>query len=489
MKIRTRFAPSPTGFLHIGSLRTALYNFLFAKKHKGTFVLRIEDTDRERYVEGAVQSLLATLETVHLSPDEGPVLSRGKMAVKGKYGPYVQSERLELYQKYVEELVKNGHAYYCFCSKERLQELRKGQEASKQPTKYDRHCFTLSADEIAQKHSVKEPHVIRLRIPEGETSFEDTIRGRITFPNAEMDDQVLLKSDGFPTYHLAVVVDDHLMNISHIIRGEEWLSSTPKHVILYQAFGWEMPTFAHLPLILNPDRSKLSKRHGDVAVVDYLAKGYLPEALVNFVALLGWNPKADQELYSLDELVSFFELSKVNKAGAVLNTEKLDWMNGQYIRRMSPKQLTEACAPYLAKAGVEIEKKNLEKICEVERERLTILSEIVERVQGYLHLPEYAPTLLVWKKADAADAKQNLQGLIAFFAKESSKIFAKIPLLEEALSRYTKERQLQNGNVFWPLRVALSGRAASPSPFELAWVLGREETINRLHMAVKLLGE
>jgi glutamyl-tRNA synthetase len=472
MKIRTRFAPSPTGYLHIGGLRTALYNFLFAKKHGGKLVLRIEDTDRTRLVEGALPSLLKTLKATGVVPDEGP---------------YLQSERLKLYQEHAEMLLESGHAYRCFCSRERLEEMRKGQEAAHQPVKYDRACLSLAGEEVKSRLEKQEPHVVRLKVPDGETSFDDVIRGRITIPNREVDDQVLLKSDGFPTYHLAVVVDDHLMKITHVIRGEEWLSSTPKHLMLYRAFGWEAPAFAHLPLILNPDRSKLSKRQGDVAVEDYLAKGYLPEALVNFVALLGWNPKADQELYTLKELTKLFDLEKVNKAGAVFNLEKLQWMNGQYLRRLTSKEIANKCQPFLKQAGIEVEAKTLEKICEVERERLVLLSGMSEKVGTYRHLPSYEASLLVWKKADQEDARQNLMKMIAFLEHQPAKIFSKILLLEEAISRYIKGEQLQNGNVLWPMRVALSGRAASPSPFELAWVLGREETLRRLGEALQLL--
>ncbi len=472
MQIRTRFAPSPTGYLHIGGLRTALYNFLFAKKHRGKLVVRIEDTDRSRLVEGALESLLKTLKTTGIIPDEGP---------------YIQSERLKLYQKHAGMLLKSGHAYHCFCSRERLEEMRKGQEAAHQSLKYDRVCLPLAPEEVKKRLEKQEPHVVRLNVPDGETSFDDLIRGKITISNREVDDQVLLKSDGFPTYHLAVVVDDHLMKITHVIRGEEWLSSTPKHLMLYHAFGWEAPAFAHLPLILNPDRSKLSKRQGDVAVEDYLAKGYLPEALVNFVALLGWNPKADQELYSLKELTNLFDLEKVNKAGAVFNLEKLQWMNGQYLRRLKPKELTKACEPFLKQASVDVEAKTLEKICEVERERLVLLSDMPKKAQTYLHLPSYESSLLVWKKANREDAKKNLANMITFLEGQGARIFTKISLLEEAISRYIKEQQLQNGNVLWPMRVALSGRAASPSPFELAWVLGREETLSRLDKALKLL--
>ena len=311
MNVHVRFPPSPTGFLHIGGLRTALYDYLYAKKHGGVFVLRIEDTDRERFVEGGTEALITIMGKMGLDYDEGPVLKKGKLSEIGDHGPYIQSLRLDIYEKHAKELLDNGHAYYCFCSSDELKSVRKQQQMMKQPTKYNRHCLKLTEDEVKTKLELNEPHVLRMKIPEGETTFKDIIRGDITIQNTEIDDQVLMKSDGFPTYHLANVVDDHLMEITHVIRGEEWISSTPKHVILYDMFGWDLPEFAHLPLLLNADKSKLSKRQGDVAVEDFLDKGYLPEALLNFVSLLGYNPKGDQEIYTLDELVSLFDLSNL----------------------------------------------------------------------------------------------------------------------------------------------------------------------------------
>ncbi|MEW6654905.1 MAG: glutamate--tRNA ligase, partial [Bacteroidota bacterium] len=316
-EIRVRFAPSPTGYLHVGGLRTALYNFLFARKNNGKFILRIEDTDRNRYVEGAIENLIASLKWCGLEYDEGP-------DKEGRFGPYMQSQRLDLYKKLADELIEKGHAYYCFCTPERLKQLREEQEKQKLPqAKYDKHCLSLSKSDIEEKLASKIPHVVRLNvIPNQKIIFDDVIRKRVEFDSGNVDDQVLIKSDGYPTYHLANVVDDHLMQISHVIRGEEWLSSTPKHVLLYDSFGWERPTFAHLPLLLNPDKSKLSKRQGDVAVEDYRDKGYLQEALVNFVALLGWNAGDDKEFYFIDELIESFSLERVNNSGAVFDLEK-----------------------------------------------------------------------------------------------------------------------------------------------------------------------
>src|SRR3989339_1833333 len=368
MNVKTRFSPSPTGFLHIGSLRTALYNYLFAKKHGGTFLVRVEDTDRERLVEGAVESLIRTLETVGITYDEGPILVDGRLSEKGPNGPYTQSQRLPIYKEHAQKLVEQGSAYYCFCSKERLEELRNQQQIAKLQTKYDRQCLKLDHEEISRRLAAGESHVIRLQIPDGETTFQDEIRGPITISNSEIDDQVLMKADGYPTDHLAVVVDDHLMGVTHIIRGEEWISSVPKHVLLYNAFGFPMPSFAHLPLILNADKSKLSKRQGDVAVEDYLAKGYLPEALVNFVALLGFNPTGDREIYPVEELIDAFDLSCVNKSGAVFDHQKLDWMNGQYIKQLTNEELVIRCKTFLEKAEMEIDTVLFEKICFVEKD-------------------------------------------------------------------------------------------------------------------------
>ncbi len=487
MSVRTRFAPSPTGYLHVGGLRTALYNYLFAKRHGGAFLLRVEDTDRTRYVPGAVESLIRVLDRMGLGYDEGPMLEEGRVTQRGDRGPYIQSERTDLYQEHARLLLEKGAAYRCFCSSDRLESVRSQQELAKLPTKYDRTCLRLTPEEIESKRSANEPHVIRLRIPDGETVFTDLIRGAITIQNSEVDDQVLLKSDGFPTYHLANVVDDHLMEITHVIRGEEWLSSVPKHLALYHAFGWTPPAFAHLPLILNPDRSKLSKRQGDVAVEDYLARGYLPEALLNFVALLGFNPKADQELYDLRELAELFDIERVNKSGALFAREKLDWMNGAYIRKKTADELVELCRPFVSASGQTVEETAFKKICTVEQERLVLLSDMVEKVKAYGELPDYPASLLVWKKSSAEDARTELSAIRPVLQALPAETFSTIPLLDEAIRRYIEESGRQNGPVLWPLRVALSGASASPSPFELLWVLGREEADRRIEEALKRL--
>lgn len=341
MTVIVRFAPSPTGYLHVGGHRTALYNYLFARKHGGRFILRIEDTDQSRYVEGAVENLVKSLRAMGLDWDAGPDKEDEK-------GPYYQSQRLEIYQREIHRLISTGKAYRCFCSSERLAELRERQLAAGESPGYDGRCRHLDPQE-AEKRALKEPHVIRMRVPDdGAMTFHDVIRGEITVEFSRVDDQVLMKSDGFPTYHFANVVDDHYMGVTHVIRGEEWLPSLPKHLLLYDDLGWEAPVFAHLPLLLNPDKSKLSKRQGDVAVEDYLAKGYLPQALNNFLALLGWNPGDNREIFSMDELIERFSLDRVNKAGAVFNTEKLDWMNHQYIQAMEDADYLKEARKWLS---------------------------------------------------------------------------------------------------------------------------------------------
>lgn len=470
-KIRVRFAPSPTGFLHIGGLRTALYNYLFARKNKGIFVLRIEDTDRTRYVEGAIENIIRTLQTTGLTYDEGPHKD-------GEYGPYIQSERLNIYQTHAKMLVESGNAYYCICTPERLEGVRHIQEQSKLPTMYDGKCR-----EAGEKEGV-----VRLKVPkDGETSFMDIIHGQVAVQNRLVDDQVLLKSDGFPTYHLANVVDDHLMEITHVIRGEEWISSVPKHVLLYQAFGWNIPAFAHLPLLLNADKSKLSKRQNDVSVENYLEKGYLPQALVNFVALLGWNPTADREIYSLEELIAHFDLGKVNKSGTVVNFEKLDWMNGEYIKKMPVVELTELCIPYLQKNGLPTkEKEELYGVITVEQERMKRLDEVGEETRWFFEEPIYDPELLVWKKSTSVETIEAIQNLLRYIA-ELDNLYCTTQELEKRILDWIGEKGYDRGTYLWPLRVALSGKEKSPSPFMLLSLLKKEKSLERLQKAKELL--
>lgn len=485
--IKTRFAPSPTGYLHVGGLRTALYSYLFAKKYGGKFLLRIEDTDRERYVEDGVANILKSLFWAGLAPDEGVVQDAdGVIGEAGESGPYTQSERLHIYKEYSEQLLNAGHAYYCFCTSERLDQLRANQQAKKMPTGYDGLCAKIDPVEAKQRAENGEKLVMRLKMDRhGETVFTDLIRGEVRFKNELVDDQVLIKSDGFPTYHFAVVVDDHLMGITHIIRGEEWISSVPKHVQLYKYFGWEIPQMAHLPLLLNPDKSKLSKRQGDVAVEDYRQKGYLPEALVNFVAFLGWNPGTEKEMYTLEELIADFDLAKVGKTGGVFNIEKLDWFNKQYIKQLSNQELVKKAKPWLEGAGIS-DSALLEKAVGLERERITTLSELPEAIKFVFALSEYNPDLLVWKKSSKEEVKNMLPKLIEFFDGINKEDWNK-QVLEEKTKAWIAEQGFSTGSVLWPLRVALSGQENSPGPFEIAEVLGKDVVVKRLNSALTSL--
>ncbi len=498
-KVRTRFAPSPTGMVHIGSLRTALFAFLFARHNNGVNILRIEDTDQNRFVEGSVENLLKVMQQLGIEFDEGYYLNeQGHLAQRGGHGPYVQSERLDIYHKYADQLVEQGSAYYCFCTQERLDELRKEQTALKKPPMYDRHCRTLSKEEVEQKlaefKTAGTRPVIRQTIPEaGETVIHDLIYGDITIDHKILDDQVLVKSDGFPTYHLAVVVDDHLMEISHVIRGEEWIASTPKHLLLYKAFGWQPTEFAHLPLIVNPDKSKLSKRQGDVSVEDFLAKGYLKEALINFVVFLGWSPKTEQEIFSMEDLIVQFDLTKIHNSSAVLDPNKLDWLTSHYIRARSNGELVELLLPYWQQAGIDAAKwprEYLEAIVALEKERLKKLSEIGERTGYFFAAPDYEASMLVWKKSDAVTTKEILQKLHDFLQELKDDNFAQAKL-ESHIKQFIANNGYDNGSVLWPLRVALTGLDKSPGPFEvaatLALSLGKNEILNRLETAVKKL--
>jgi glutamyl-tRNA synthetase len=511
--IRTRFAPSPTGFIHIGNFRTALFSHLWAKHNGGTSVLRIEDTDQNRKVEGAIEYLLRVMKQMGVEFDEGFYLKAdGSMGERGEFGPYLQSQRLKLYQQYADQLLKQEQAYYCFCSEQRLEDLRKEQTALKKPPMYDRHCYKFSQDEVKKQladfQAAGKHPVIRFLIPEGQTVVHDLIYGDIIYDNKILDDQVIIKSDGFPTYHLAVVVDDHHMEISHVIRGEEWIPSTPKHLLIYKALGWEPTEFAHLPLILNPDKSKLSKRQGDVATEDYLKKGYLPEVLVNFVALLGWNPKTEQEIFSFDDLIKQFDLAKVNKSGAVFDQNKLDWVSSQHIRAKSNAELTDLLIPYWQQSGIKTDAfKNeyLLAITALEKERLKKLSEIGERTKYFFEAPDYNADLLIWKKSDKEKTRQALLDLVNLFENMDLSAFAEAtaddPLhfvsataetIEKWVKKFIVDKGYDNGSVLWPLRTALTGLDKSPGPFEvcatLSLGLGKEEILKRLTTAITKLG-
>lgn len=477
-KPRVRFAPSPTGYLHVGGLRTALYNYLFAKKNGGTFVLRIEDTDRNRYVEGAVENLIETLNWCGLTYDEGPVTG-------GDCGPYIQSERLDIYQREVATLIEKGKAYHCFCTAERLTQLREEQQKQNLQTKYDKHCISLSREEREARIANGEQYVIRLNVEPGEkVAFDDVVRGHVEFDRETIDDQVLLKSDGYPTYHLANVIDDHFMKITHVIRGEEWLSSTPKHVLLYDAFGWERPVFAHLPLLLNPDKSKLSKRQGDVAVEDYKKKGFLKEALVNFVALLGWNAGDDRELFSLKEMEELFTLERVNKSGAVFNLEKLNWMNFEHLRMKTDADILALIREELSKSefstGVYSDE-YLVNIIHAMKERVNFAAEFVGKCPYFYAAPkEYEQQSIDknWKP----ETPEQLKALAENFAKlENPDTHA----FEQALADTATTLTVGKGKLIHPLRLAVSGVSSGPGMFDLLYILGGDEVSRRIETAIQ----
>ncbi len=468
-KVITRFAPSPTGMLHIGGLRTALYSYLLAKQHKGKFILRIEDTDRSRFVEGAVDNITQTLEKLDIKPD-------GEI--------YYQSEHLENYKKYADKLVKDGNAYHCFCSSERLAEVREKQVASKQPTKYDGHCRNLKEEEINRMHQLNKPYVIRLKMPASEDiSFDDAIRGHVSINSANLDDQVIMKSDGFPTYHLAVVVDDYEMGITHVVRGEEWLPSTPKHILIYRYLGWKLPTFAHMPLLLNTDRSKLSKRQGDVAASDYLNKGYMPAAIINFISLLGWNPGGDKEMFTMDELLKEFSLEKMNKAGAIFDIDKLNWFGLQYIQNMDTDGFYNLSKEYLEKnTEVDINRYTKE-VSKAAQTRISYLAELPEVFSHVFELLDYDSNLLVFKKSNKEDTIKGLKLALKVIEDISEDTYNE-NMLQLKLQEAIKAEDLGNGDVFWPIRMALSGKEKSESPIELLLELGKEESIDRIKKAL-----
>lgn len=494
--IITRFAPSPTGYLHIGNLRNALFSYLVAKKDSGKFLLRIEDTDQQRFVADSIVRMLKTLYHVGIIPDEGLKLEQnheGNFSIiqEGADGPYMQSERLAIYKKYIDALIGKGQAYYCFCTQDRLDEMKKSQQINKLPTGYDKHCRKINIEDAKKRVATGESHVIRLKMPEtGETVFNDTVRGAVSFKNELVDDQILIKSNGFPTYHFAVVIDDHLMKITHVIRGEEWLSSTPKHLQLYKYFGWEPPSFAHPPLLLNSDRSKLSKRQGDVAAEDYLKKGFLPEAIINFIAFLGWNPGGEREMFSLEELCHEFSLSKVNKSGAIFNLKKLNWYNQQYIKKMSSNELVESAKMWFIKANfyTNVDKAKLLKATELEKDRITTLDELPEAISFLFNLPKYGACTLVWKKNTKEETLNILLGVIKVIAGAKKCAWNKI-IIEQIIRTFITNEGYDNGSVLWPLRVSLSGRQNSPGPFEIAEVLGREESLRRIRYAIGMLNE
>lgn len=470
-QVRVRFAPSPTGYPHVGNIRTALFNWLFARHNKGVFILRIEDTDQERKIEGAVEIIIDSLKWLGMDFDEGP---------------YIQSERLDIYRKCAEQLVHEGKAYYCFCSPDRLAAMRKQQIAHKQPPGYDRRCRDLSPDQVeAERKQGKEP-VIRFKVPlTGQTSVTDLIRGEVIFENNLLDDFILLKSDGYPTYHLASVVDDHYMKISHVMRAEEWLSSTPRHLLLYRAFGWQPPHFAHLPMILGPDKSKLSKRHGATAINEYRDMGYLPETMINFLSLLGWSLDDKTEIMSVEEIIRNFSLERISKTAAVFNMNKLQWMNGVYIRNLSPQSFAERSLPFVEQ-GLPPEVKRpvdvnyLRAIAPLIQERTKTLSEVPPQVDFFFtDSLDCDPAMLVGK-LEKAQAAAVLQKTITVLKSVSE---WKTEPMENAVRPLVEEMGMKAGPFFGVLRVAVTGRTASPPLFQTMEVLGREKCLSRLESA------
>ncbi|MCF7858451.1 MAG: glutamate--tRNA ligase [Candidatus Cloacimonetes bacterium] len=474
-EIRVRFAPSPTGYLHVGSLRTALYNYLYAKKTGGKFILRIEDTDQSRYVDGAVENLISTLKTMGLNYDEGPIIN-------GDFGPYYQSERTEIYQRYVDELIEKGKAYRCFCTEKDLVRMRQERKTRGLDTRYNGQCLSLGKQEINDNLKKGKKYVIRLKIPkEGEITFYDIVREKVTFPWDMVDDQILIKSDGFPTYHLANVIDDHLMQISHVIRGEEWLSSVPKHLFLYEAFGWKPPKMCHLPLLLNADKSKLSKRQGDVAVEDFLKKGYLPETLLNFVALLGWHTPGNEELFTLQELEKAFSLKRINKSGSVFDLEKLNWMNGHYLRELDLKVIGQYAKKYFQQAGYKIEnEQHYNELVEIARKRITTLEEVTEFAKPFF-------SKLVFTKENieilSSTTSQTLFEYWIDKMEENQEMSE--TLINKLLKQSAQELGIKGKNLYPPLRLALYGSEHGPELPTIMDILGKEKVITRLGDCLK----
>lgn len=481
-RVRTRFAPSPTGYMHIGNLRTALYTYLIAKKHGGDFILRIEDTDQERYVDGAIDIIYNTLKKAGLNWDEGPDIG-------GPVGPYIQSERMGMFKEYALKLVESGHAYYCFCDKERLEELHSIQEASHIPPMYDRHCRNLSKEEVQAKLDAGIPYVIRQKMPlEGTTTFHDEVYGDITVENSVLDDQILIKTDGMPTYNFANVVDDHLMGITHVVRGNEYLSSAPKYNLLYQAFGWEVPTYVHCSPVMKDATHKLSKRNGDASFEDLIAKGYLTEAVVNFIALLGWAPKSEQEIFTLDELVQEFDIKGISKSPAIFDPIKLKAINGAYIRKMSIDEFIDAALPYIRQT-CKREDIDLKLLAETLQPRCELFTDIPEQIDFIDKLPDYDVELYCHKKM-----KTNVENSL-----ESLK--AALPVLEEledwtvegihnALFALIEKLGVKNGLILWPVRVAVSGKQFTPGGgIELCKIIGKEDTISRIKTGIEKLSK
>ena len=479
MEVRTRFAPSPTGYMHLGNLRSALYTYLYAKANGGKFILRIEDTDQSRYVAGAVDVIYRTLKSIGMQWDEGPDIG-------GDFGPYVQSERKNMYLPYAEQLVKAGKAYYCFCTEEELSARREEAQKRGETFKYDKHCLHLSPEEVQRRIAAGEPYVIRQNVPEhGEASFDDVLYGHIAVDCSDLDDMILIKADGMPTYNFANVIDDHTMGITHVMRGNEYLSSTPKYNLLYEAFGWEKPVYIHMTPIMRDATHKLSKRDGDAYFEDYINKGYLKEAIVNYVALLGWNPGDEREFFTMDELIKAFSVEGMSKSPAIFDVNKLTWMNAEYVRRLTPEQFTEYALPYYEKAGVSAEHADL--LARILQQRTEVFTQIPEMLDFIPQLPDYDVELFTNKKSKTNPeiAKHVLE--IAIEALDALPAWEEQPI-HDALLGLAEKEGMKNGTMLWPVRIALAGKQVTPGgAIEIAILLGREESMRRLHVGLDKL--
>ena len=481
-KVRTRFAPSPTGYMHIGNLRTALFTYLIAKQNGGDFILRIEDTDQERYVEGAIDVIYKTLKDVGLVWDEGPDIG-------GPVGPYIQSQRMGMFKQYAEKLVEMGKAYYCCCDKDRLTELKAVQEASGIAPMYDRHCRNLSKEEIAEKLAAGVPYVIRQKVPlDGTTTFHDEIYGDITVENSTLDDQILLKTDGMPTYNFANVVDDHLMGITHVVRGNEYLASAPKYNLLYEAFGWEIPKYIHVEHIMKDKQHKLSKRDGDASYQDLIDKGYLKEAVLNYIALLGWAPKGEREIFSLQELVKEFDIHGLSKSPAIFDPLKLRAINGEYIRKLTPEEFLSHAEPYI-RQSVKRTDVNLLEIAKLLQARTEVLTEIPEQVDFFDEMPDYDLSLYVNKKmkTDEAVSLESLKAVKPVLEAIEDADW-NVNSIHDAAFKLIEQLGVKNGVILFPLRVAISGKQFTPGgAFEIAALIGKKDTLSRLDRSIEKL--
>lgn len=483
---RVRFAPSPTGYLHIGGLRTALFNYLYARHTGGKMLLRIEDTDRTRYVEGALENLLKTLKWSGIEIDEGVKLDEnGEVTEVGEAGPYIQSDRVKagIYDKYIDQLIEEGKAYYCFCSKERLDNLRERQKADGLTPKYDGLCRSLSLEEAKERIANGEKYTVRLKLPKDtDITFEDRIKGKITFNTSDMDDQVLIKEDGYPTYHFAVIVDDHEMGITHVVRGDEWISSTPKHVYLYEAFGWEAPEFIHLPTVLNKDHKKYSKRNGDGMVEDFIERGYLPEGLINYLALLGWSPDSEEEIFTMDELSEQFTFDRVNKTGAVFDVRKLDWINGHYVRDMSVENLGKAIKPYCIKAGFfgeDYPDEKLNLLAATWQSAIDKFSDIVD--EAYVYYVDDSEMKWTDEAVEAIKTDEAKTLFDAFIGKLEEVDEVDMDFAKSVMKSIQKETGIKGKNLWFPVRASLTGNVHGPELVNAFVIMGKDKMIDRLN--------